>query len=92
MRRPDPSDPANIYDASVVGDSAEDLRAVIAQQEKEADRLENVRACCDGEYDASGMPILSVPKQARRHVTVISGQMKWDGIAKLAAGSLTFVS
>jgi len=30
-------------------DSAEDLRAVIEAQEREADRLENVRACCDGE-------------------------------------------
>lgn len=37
-----------IYDASVVGESAEDLRAVIERQESEADRLENVRACCDG--------------------------------------------
>ncbi|CZT15436.1 uncharacterized protein RCC_01294 [Ramularia collo-cygni] len=45
-------DPAAIYDASVVGgDSAEDLRAVIERQEREAGvRLENVRACCDGEY------------------------------------------
>lgn len=44
-----PEDPASIYDASIVGDSAEDLRAVIEQQERDADRLENVRACCDGE-------------------------------------------
>ena len=38
-----------IYDASVVHDSAEDLRQVMAKQEEDADRLENVRACCDGE-------------------------------------------
>ena len=38
-----------IYDASVVHDSAEDLRQVIKKQEEDADRLENVRACCDGE-------------------------------------------
>ena len=31
-------------------DSAEDLRAVIEAQEREADRLENVRACCDGKF------------------------------------------
>jgi hypothetical protein len=31
-------------------DSAEDLRAVIVAQEREADRLENVRACCDGKF------------------------------------------
>ncbi len=30
-------------------DSAEDLRQVIEKQEKDGDRLENVRACCDGE-------------------------------------------
>jgi predicted nucleic acid-binding Zn-ribbon protein len=33
-------------------DSAEDLRKVIEQQERDADRLENVRACCDGESDS----------------------------------------
>lgn len=38
-----------IYDATAAHDSAEDLRQVIAKQEEEADRLENVRACCDGE-------------------------------------------
>lgn len=45
-----PGDPSDIYDASVVGESAEDLRAVIERQERDADRLENVRACCDGQY------------------------------------------
>jgi hypothetical protein len=32
-------------------DSAEDLRQVIERQEREADRLENVRACCDGKFN-----------------------------------------
>jgi hypothetical protein len=41
---------SNIYNASVVDDSAEDLRAVIERQEGNADRLENVRACCDGKF------------------------------------------
>ncbi|PGG98213.1 hypothetical protein GX51_06933 [Blastomyces parvus] len=36
-------------------DSAEDLRLVIEQQEMEADRLENVRACCDGKHDVSSL-------------------------------------
>ena len=40
---------SDIYNASVVRDSAEDLRMVIERQEQDADRLENVRACCDGE-------------------------------------------
>ncbi|KAF2215076.1 hypothetical protein CERZMDRAFT_56731 [Cercospora zeae-maydis SCOH1-5] len=54
-RRADPSDPATIYDAIVVGDSAEDVRAVIERQEREADRLENVRACCDGKHDVGSL-------------------------------------
>ncbi|CAK1364262.1 Anucleate primary sterigmata protein A [Cercospora beticola] len=54
-RKADPSDPATIYDASVVGDSAEDLRAVIERQERDADRLENVRACCDGKHDVGSL-------------------------------------
>ncbi|KAI0871310.1 hypothetical protein GGS24DRAFT_67295 [Hypoxylon argillaceum] len=40
-----------IYEASEVPDSAEDLRQIIEQQERESDRLENVRACCDGKHD-----------------------------------------
>ncbi|RYP64441.1 hypothetical protein DL769_006673 [Monosporascus sp. CRB-8-3] len=40
-----------IYDASEVHDSAEDLRQMIEQQDRDADRLENVRACCDGKHD-----------------------------------------
>ena len=38
----------SIYDASVVNDSAEDVRQVLEKQDQESDRLENVRACCDG--------------------------------------------
>ncbi|KAI1634610.1 hypothetical protein F4809DRAFT_501952 [Biscogniauxia mediterranea] len=40
-----------IYEASEVPDSAEDLRQIMEQQDREADRLENVRACCDGKHD-----------------------------------------
>jgi hypothetical protein len=39
---------ASIYEASEVHDSAEDLREMIEKQDRESDRLENVRACCDG--------------------------------------------
>ncbi|XXH02197.1 hypothetical protein Hte_008565 [Hypoxylon texense] len=42
-----PQDSA-IYEASEVPDSAEDLRRIIEEQDQAADRLENVRACCDG--------------------------------------------
>lgn len=38
----------SIYEASEVHDSAEDLREMIEKQDRESDRLENVRACCDG--------------------------------------------
>lgn len=41
----------SIYDNSAEHDSAEDLRQVIERQERESDRLENVRACCDGEFN-----------------------------------------
>ncbi|KAL7621708.1 hypothetical protein AAE478_009035 [Parahypoxylon ruwenzoriense] len=45
-----PQDDA-IYEASEVPDSAEDVRQIIEQQDRESDRLENVRACCDGKHD-----------------------------------------
>ncbi|KAG0645067.1 Anucleate primary sterigmata A [Hyphodiscus hymeniophilus] len=41
----------SIYDASEVHDSAEDLREMIEKQDRESDKLENVRACCDGKHD-----------------------------------------
>ena len=44
---------ASVYAASDIRESAEDLRQVIEQQERDADRmeLENVRACCDGMFE-----------------------------------------
>ncbi|TAQ88477.1 hypothetical protein B7494_g3180 [Chlorociboria aeruginascens] len=41
----------SIYQASEVHDSAEDLREMIEKQDRESDKLENVRACCDGKHD-----------------------------------------
>ncbi|XP_044721887.1 PH domain-containing protein [Hirsutella rhossiliensis] len=43
--------PAEVYEASAVHDSAEDLREMIERQDRDSDRLENVRACCDGKHD-----------------------------------------
>jgi len=40
----------SIYEASEVHDSAEDLRVMIEKQDRESDKLENVRACCDGKF------------------------------------------
>ena len=37
-----------IYETNDLQDSAEDVREMIERQDREADRLENVRACCDG--------------------------------------------
>jgi hypothetical protein len=47
------TNPGSIYEASEVHDSAEDLREIYERQDRESDRLENVRACCDGEYSFS---------------------------------------
>lgn len=47
--------------AGRVGDSAEDLRRVIENQEQ-GGRLENVRACCDGRHDVG-----SLAKSGRHH-------------------------
>jgi hypothetical protein len=40
----------SIYEASEVHDSAEDLRVMIEKQDRESDKLEDVRACCDGKF------------------------------------------
>jgi hypothetical protein len=40
----------DIYENSDLQDSAEDVREMIERQDREADRLENVRACCDGTF------------------------------------------
>lgn len=47
---------AHLYEADQVHDSAEDLREMIEQQDRDADRLENVRACCDGKHDVGVVP------------------------------------
>ncbi|POS83867.1 hypothetical protein EPUL_005733, partial [Erysiphe pulchra] len=41
----------SVYETSEVHDSAEDLRELIEKQDRESDKLENVRACCDGRHD-----------------------------------------
>lgn len=43
-----PNEQGSSQFTNMAHDSAEDLRQVIEQQEREADQLENVRACCDG--------------------------------------------
>ncbi|KKY29932.1 putative anucleate primary sterigmata protein a [Diaporthe ampelina] len=46
--RSGPQDQSSFYDNSEVHDSAEDLRLMYERQDREADRLDNVRSCCDG--------------------------------------------
>ncbi|KAH8907486.1 hypothetical protein BR93DRAFT_944570 [Coniochaeta sp. PMI_546] len=60
-RRPSVYEAADAQDD--VNDSAEDLRAMIEQQDRESDRLENVRACCDGKHDVGHLT--HSPKKGR---------------------------
>ncbi|KAK1720563.1 hypothetical protein BDP67DRAFT_573367 [Colletotrichum lupini] len=60
----------SIYEASEVHDSAEDLREIIEIQDRDADRLENVRACCDGKHDVGTLhhhPKRGRPSGAHSH-------------------------
>ncbi|KAH8594085.1 hypothetical protein B0O99DRAFT_595795 [Bisporella sp. PMI_857] len=50
----------SIYEASEVHDSAEDLREMIEKQDRESDKLENVRACCDGKHDVGHLHTHSI--------------------------------
>ncbi|KAH7628440.1 hypothetical protein B0T09DRAFT_161759 [Sordaria sp. MPI-SDFR-AT-0083] len=59
--------PHGIYEQSEVEDSAEDVRQMIEQQDREADRLENVRACCDGKHDVG--TLTSGSKRGHNHRT-----------------------
>ncbi|KAF2085256.1 hypothetical protein K490DRAFT_10156, partial [Saccharata proteae CBS 121410] len=45
----------SIYDASVVQESAEDLGDASGEAEGDGERLENVRACCDGKHDVGSL-------------------------------------
>ncbi|CAK7219159.1 hypothetical protein SCUCBS95973_003725 [Sporothrix curviconia] len=55
---------SSIYEASEVNDSAEELRAMYEAQDRASDRLENVRACCDGKHDVG---MLSHSSRRHRH-------------------------
>lgn len=63
----------SIYDASIVSDnrhdSAEALRQDLLKQERESDRLENVRACCDGKF------LPSQTSQMNRLINVMQASM-----------------
>ncbi|KAK1758382.1 hypothetical protein QBC47DRAFT_358242 [Echria macrotheca] len=62
---------SSIYEVDEVQDSAEDLRQMIERQDREADRLENVRACCDGKHDVGTLTGASKRgRHARGHLHV----------------------
>jgi hypothetical protein len=63
---------SGIYNASVVSDSAEDLRAAIERQEGNSDRLENVRACCDGK--CLGIPVQVRFPETSTNVNLLTGK------------------
>ncbi|CAN8100097.1 unnamed protein product [Discula destructiva] len=44
-------DQHSMYSNNDVHDSAEELRVMYEAQDRESDRLDNVRACCDGKHD-----------------------------------------
>ncbi|KAG7291546.1 hypothetical protein NEMBOFW57_001565 [Staphylotrichum longicolle] len=56
-----------IYETSDLHDSAEDVRQMIERQDRESDRLENVRACCDGKHDVG--TLTSSAKKGRHSAT-----------------------
>ncbi|KAK2600966.1 hypothetical protein N8I77_010455 [Diaporthe amygdali] len=49
--RSGPQDQSSFYDNNEAHDSAEELRMMYEKQDREADRLDNVRSCCDGRHD-----------------------------------------
>ncbi|PHH88074.1 hypothetical protein CDD83_8037 [Cordyceps sp. RAO-2017] len=61
------SQSVEVYEASVVHDSAEDLREMMERQDRESDRLENVRACCDGKHDVGTLN--HVPRRGRSQLS-----------------------
>lgn len=83
---------ASIYEASEVHDSAEDLREIIERQDRESDRLENVRACCDGKKLLTGWSDLDANprhRQTRRETTTPSPHLQ-EAHTELALSSGTF--
>ena len=70
----------SIYNASIVSegahDSAEELRKELLKQEREADRLENVRACCDGKNSTSKLQnfLIKQPNQGDSHQANMTSQ------------------
>lgn len=59
----------SIYEASEVHDSAEDLREMIEKQDRESDKLEDVRACCDGKHHVGHLHSSTKGRHSHNFVT-----------------------
>jgi hypothetical protein len=51
----------SLYEISQAHDSAEDVRKMIEKQDRESDKMENVRACCDGKYLILSVSVCTMP-------------------------------
>jgi hypothetical protein len=78
----------SIYEASEVHDSAEDVREMIERQDREADRLENVRACCDGKCSTEEFPRGLVPVLTRSQGKHDVGSLHHHSVSKRQRPSL----
>lgn len=63
---------ADLYATNQVHDSAEDLREMIERQDRDADRLENVRACCDGKHDVGNVSHSASKRHRHSHGPMLS--------------------
>ncbi|KAJ6786438.1 hypothetical protein PWT90_03323 [Aphanocladium album] len=62
----------DLYATNQVHDSAEDLREMIERQDRDADRLENVRACCDGKHDVGNVSHSASKRHRHSHGPMFS--------------------
>lgn len=68
----------SVYEASEVHDSAEDLREFLRRQDRESDKLENVRACCDGRHDVGHLHNSSRSRYTKT-ISTIQGSSRVEG-------------
>ncbi|KAJ4386212.1 hypothetical protein N0V93_009105 [Gnomoniopsis smithogilvyi] len=73
-------DQYSMYSNNDVHDSAEELRIMYERQDREADRLDNVRACCDGKHDVGTLTAKKRPHGPHSHShTTIHGHPSRSG-------------
>lgn len=85
-------DQYSMYSHNDVHDSAEELRVMYEAQDREADRLDNVRACCDGEHPPHSNNNNKIPSPfplplPRRRLTSSKGKHDVGHLKKRADGT-----